>query len=292
MKNKKETEDKIQSLLLSGTKANVELAVQLAKSQQISLEEYLKIADLSRAKGETESELLIDFFTKRLLSLERKGLKELPDWIFKMPKVSSYYLGGNDLKSLPDYIPEIELEDFCVEGNQLQALPDSFANLKVEYLDLSSNDFERFPEVILGLRALKILEFGSNKLDELPPGIQYLESLEELYLDRNVLKGLPEELSNLKKLKKLDLSANQLDHYPTALSKLMFQSLKILNLSKNKLSDFPSYIRTMASQMELVVFRDNPISDEAKAALEEEPFFQLGSIGWDYLDERDFYEEL
>lgn len=292
MKDRKQLEVQVKMLLFSGQEANVRLAVQLAEGQNIELIEYLEIAKLARARGRNTEEILLDFFNKGLVSLERRGLQSIPNWLFEHPKASSYYLGGNKLSALPDCIPKLKLDDFCVEQNQLKDLPASFANLEVEYVDLSDNQFEDVPEALLKVKGLETLEMGGNQLETINGKISLLEDLEELYLSRNVLKELPISLLDLKYLRKLDLSYNELNYYPLVLEPLIEGSLKSLNLSRNKLDHFPKYIAKMAHSLELAVFRDNPISDELKAALAAEAFFQNHSIGWELLDEKDFYEEL
>lgn len=284
-------QDKIEKLLLTGIKANVQLAVELAKGQEVALDEYLEFAKLSRARSDDPIEQLYDFFNKAMVSLERKGLKALPEWLFRH-KATFFYLGGNELKELPENLPKRAIEELCLENNYLRNLPPSFSNLEIDFLDLSGNRFIDCPSVIFELKSLRELDLGANKLEVLPEEIAELAQLEKLSLSQNVLKELPESMQWMPNLTSLDLSDNALERYPAELDRLIIGSLKKMNLSRNQLSKFPEDIRKWADQLELVVFRGNPISEEDKVALVAEEFFQLNSLGWELLDEKDFYEEL
>ena len=86
------------------------------------------------------------------------------------------YLGGNQLRSLPDYFGNFQqLEVFMVEINQIKILPESFWTLiNLKRLRLGSNQLTTLSEAIANLKKVTVLYLQRNQLIALPAGLGQL----------------------------------------------------------------------------------------------------------------------
>lgn len=283
---------KIEQLLLSGQANNITLAVQLAHSQGVDLGTYLHLAKLLHIDVSNTEAALQRFFSKEILLLENKGLTQLPDWFFKHPTAKAFYLGQNNLTVLPPEANLDNIEDLGLEDNQLTQLPEWIASIPIQYLDLSNNQFQEVPPPLLKAQHLIYLNLNDNQIAQLSLDLTYWQHLETLSVANNSLTTLTADLSKLTKLGSLDLAGNQLNNYPDSLELLARHKLIKINLSYNQFNYLPPNLGTLAQQLQLTVLRGNPIPKAELEAAKASSWFQLNTVGWEEIDEKDFYETL
>ncbi|XP_028205254.1 receptor-like protein EIX2 isoform X2 [Glycine soja] len=154
------------------------------------------------------------------LSLTRysPAISFVPKWIFKLKKLVSLQLQGNEIQG---------------------PIPGGIRNLSLlQILDLSENSFSSsIPDCLYGLHRLKFLNLGDNNLHgTISDALGNLTSLVVLDLSYNQLEGnIPTSLGNLTSLVELDLSRNQLEgNIPTSLGNLC--NLRDIDFSNLKLN--------------------------------------------------------
>ncbi|MGB6942175.1 MAG: leucine-rich repeat domain-containing protein [Bryobacteraceae bacterium] len=197
-----------------------------------------------------ESCLCPDCLTKALssknLSLWKKHLGHVPEWVWQRTGLETLVLADNDLPELSDQIGSLKnlrmldlghnrltsvpdalatldgLTDFLyLHDNQLTSLPQSLAALtKLRYLNISGNSFEALPESITGMASLIELRASDNRLASLPDSIGRLTRLRELHLRNNKLASLPDSIETLVELRQIDLRGNPLTHLPQVIARL------------------------------------------------------------------------
>ena len=213
------------------------------------------------------------------LSLWKKRLGSVPEWVWErtdletlvladneLPEVSSRVgrlkklrmldLGHNRLTEIPDAVADLDgLTDFLyLHDNQLTALPSTLARLtRLRYLNISENAFEVWPESISFMTSLIELRVSSNRLASLPDSVVHLTRLRELHLRDNKLTSLPESIAELRELRHIDLRGNPLTQLPRTLAtmpRLEKLDLRWVNLPP------PAWLATLESaQVKLILSR-------------------------------------
>ncbi|XP_026148571.1 leucine-rich repeat-containing protein 30-like isoform X2 [Mastacembelus armatus] len=135
-------------------------------------------------------------FGYSVLSLARRGMKEVPDELWELLELQKLNLSLNRLKVVP---PQLAL----------------LSNLVV--LNLWGNQLSSLPAEIGHLTRLRVLFAYRNKLTEVPEELGACTQLEVLSLANNQLCSLPASLSNLSRLRKLNLSHNHIAHVPSCI---------------------------------------------------------------------------
>lgn len=182
MDNKQVKQQCIQ-LIQSGKKDNIQLALLIAKSQQIELEDFLE--DCSELLNEQEPNIdnLATLFSQKEIDWSHHAVL--------VPLSSGGYPKPKNNKE------------------PIQTLPKAIGYLQqLEILYLRNNQLNQLPPQIGMLHNLRKLYISNNKLATLPPQIGMLYCLEVLELSVNYLRQLPQEVQQLQQLKKLDLFFN------------------------------------------------------------------------------------
>jgi hypothetical protein len=120
-----------------------------------------------------------------VLSINGFQLKELPESIGKLNKITELEIIDNELTSLPESFGELkELKELDLSENQLTSLPESFVNLtSLTKLNLSNNEFTEIPTQLWALKELTDLNLSNNPLsDEEQNVIQKVPDLIREYL--------------------------------------------------------------------------------------------------------------
>lgn len=180
----------------------------------------------------------------RHLSLWKKRLGTVPDWVWErtdletlvlaenelcevserigcMKSLRMLDLGHNNLTHLPDTISQLDaLTDFLyLHDNKLTSLPACFDRLtKLRYLNISQNTFEALPPCIFGMHNLVELRASDNRLNAVPDSVERVSRLRELHLRNNVLKTLPDSIASLHELRVIDLRGNPITTLPKSLA--------------------------------------------------------------------------
>lgn len=244
---------KIEALLLSGDKANIELGLALAESQQVDIQMLLEnmaqfanflVSHCGYMIYYDELERLplilaeIDKLEVESLFLQKKIL-ELPDKLQYLPNLEKIYLVELGARSLPRSIEHCQfLSQLNLMGNELRNLPKELASCKqLKIINLSHNPLSEFPIVLCNLRKLEQLYLYQAGLMDLPEELSQLSNLKRLFLSNNLLFDLPESFGKLKQLKELDLSRCNLEELPESFLEL--NALVRLDIMDNPLKKWP-----------------------------------------------------
>jgi len=226
---------KILRLIQSGRPINIELAIQLAKGQQISKEPIIApwrpLFPFAKVKGDS-IQSLAQLFQKKYIHYygSNHPFKEIPKEVQGLPKLESLIIGHLSLNSLPLFITEMpQLSVLEITSSTIEVLPEAIGKLKNLYaLNLLNNQIETLPESIGNLKKLHELTLDKNPIKKLPDSFGQLSALHTLYLCSPYLQTLPESFGNLQKLHTLNLSQNQGFQFPKSFKNL--HNLRYLKL--------------------------------------------------------------
>jgi hypothetical protein len=182
----KQQEQLIQ-MIQTGDRDHIALALMLAESQAIDLNDFLYDCSLLLAPQPVQPPHLAVLFSQREL-----------EW-------------AHPLLWLPAYCYQAS-----AKAERLAYLHPAIGWLEqLEYLDLSNHFITDLPPQIGRLKNLRALRVNNNQLRSLPAEIGRLRYLEQLELSVNQLKDFPEEIGQLERLDRL-----QLDYNPISLDEL------------------------------------------------------------------------
>jgi Leucine-rich repeat (LRR) protein len=212
-------EDNVQlmNLIHSGSSPNIELALQLAKGQNIALDisNYTKLYAwldyfVLGVHMNSPKAMLEELFELEVLNLTLSQQKKIPTFIGLLSNLRILILSLNNLKSLPKTIGQLaQLESLHLNFNKIKRLPPEIKNLQqLKKLKLENNLIEKFPSNILQLHNLEHLNLENNQIAILPRNIGQLSQLRTLNLNHNPIKALPSSFQFLTKLEKLILPAH------------------------------------------------------------------------------------
>lgn len=220
---KKADFDKIQQLIESGDKSNINLAFVLAE-----------------AKGIHKSKLI-------------KPWLEILNFLHKKTNIKLNL--NTDLESVLSNAVAIK----SISCSDFRSLPKNILKLKfLEEITILSDFFNKedyFRSELNNLSSLKKLSLYNIKI---PSKLSLPESLEYLVFSNNKLLAIPEELQKLKKLQTLRIENNQLNQIPEFLSK--FSALEKLSFESNHISKIPDSF-TALTKLKTLLLRNNPITD-------------------------------
>src|SRR5688572_29627390 len=106
--------EKLYQLIQTGESQNIELAIQLAEANKISLEEYENVFRwLNEIRNYPARKLLLRECLKELvecthLYLQQKGVKEIIPNIHRAFNLEWLYLDGNELEELPNSFGQLQ----------------------------------------------------------------------------------------------------------------------------------------------------------------------------------------
>ena len=194
-----ETRNKIISLIESGDKDNITLAVQLAKSQYNPLYQELYLLCVYvftvkfRSLGEEER-----YRRLKVVTSEENILDEIVDVLiqdqfilnmFEYPNKKNYPI-SETLKYMKN------LKVLRLDCQKLNEIPEWIFKLhKLEALTLKDNNIKVVPKEINNLKNLKALELARNQLTEFPD-VFGCESLRSLYINVNQITHVSEEIAD------------------------------------------------------------------------------------------------
>lgn len=218
--------DKIIELLYTGQSVNVELALQLAASQGLSLTEELKVIRYFYNNGSKgairnanlEEAISIEGMIQELrfyryASFNSAFRSQHHAALSLLEKLAEIYFYYPNFETIPSELYQLkQLWRIVLLEGELKNLAPEIANLeKLRILRLTKNKLETIPENIGKLAGLQELYLNNNKLKNIPKSIGQLQDLKVLFLGGNQLETLPKELTELKKLTKFSVYSNPLD---------------------------------------------------------------------------------
>jgi Leucine-rich repeat (LRR) protein len=256
---------KIKALVATADLVNIELAFELAKGQDLDINELLKgyriLLKMSADELLTPSKIA-DARYLLMLDLSKLGLNKLPEEISYFKELNSIDLSDNQLYNLPATMAAMsKLQAIKLNNNRFAQVPPILYTLKeLRQLYLNYNPILNLsPQLAslkqlsqLGLRGCGLKEFseflcpegspyftldlGENKLESLPPAFGNFKNMHYLHLDGNLLKSLPQEINNFRFLQELDISRNFfLEELPRNLTNL--KSLANLYMSQTPINN-------------------------------------------------------
>lgn len=181
------------------------------------------------------------------LDLSNFGLTSVPAEVFKLGKLRTLNLSGNELDSVRTEHTDIRM---------LTAL---------QTLYLNGNRIARLPSELYELTELKTLHLHDNLIDSLSSDIGKLSSLTTLSLYNNKLMGIPEAIGDLHALAILTLYKNEISVLPSTIGKL--RSLIYLNVAHNRLDSIPDEIGELVNLKRLYFAKNNLTSLPVEVAL-------------------------
>jgi internalin A len=121
---------------------------------------------------------------KDLIELTVSGflLYEVPPTIRRLEELQFLFILRAALNSVPDWVGDLKaLRWLLLSGNTLKTLPESLANLQLQDLHIPTNVFDQVPDVVFRMTSLVKLFVSANRgIREIPPQILDLPNLEIL----------------------------------------------------------------------------------------------------------------
>ena len=176
------------------------------------------------------------------LDFSFSSIKELPEAIGYLSKLTSLNVSNTQLTTLPDSIGNLtSLQILNGKDSQLTTLPESIGNLTdLRELEVNRTKLTTLPESIGNLNSLKQLNIGNTQLTILPESIGKLIALQKVNVNNTQLITLPESIGNLTSLRRLDVSNTQLTNIPKSIGNL--SNLQILYVNNTQLTTLPESI--------------------------------------------------
>ncbi|XP_073318962.1 leucine-rich repeat-containing protein 69 [Pagrus major] len=175
-----------------------------------------------------------------VLQLNHNSITALPAELLSLRHLAELHLGNNALKELPAVLGHLEsLKKLYLFSNQITVVaPEVIGGLhNLVVLNLNHNQIQRLPPEMKSLSRLQHLSVLDNELEEVPAELGHLTRLTEINLTSNNLSGLPQQLYRCQQLTKLYLARNKLTSLPEGIEALT--KLQVLDVAGNKLSMFP-----------------------------------------------------
>lgn len=123
------------------------------------------------------------------LMMTKKGLTEIPWWVFHLQKLQILTLPQNEITELPPKIIQLKnLTKINLENNMLKALPENIGQMKsMEKLYLDFNHIESLPESIGDLENLYSLCLEDSEIRKLPQSMKKLKRLSWFSMEKTPL---------------------------------------------------------------------------------------------------------
>ena len=161
---------------------------------------HITIGDDHPKPGQALERILESLFnldSLEALSLRGMKLGAVPEGIRQLRGLKFLGLDALDLKDLPDWIGQLDLERFAAVDNKLCAVPESFRNLgRLKSLRLSWNPINQIPPLVFDLVTLEELQIRACALREIPADILRLHRLQFLVCENNPIESPPAEIAN------------------------------------------------------------------------------------------------
>lgn len=111
------------------------------------------------------------------LLLHGRGLKQIPEEVFRLPNLRKLYLSGNQLTEVPGDIGKLKnLTVLDLDDNRIRSLPEEIGHLpKLTRLTLHDNPLEYLPDSLSRLLTLRELTLFHTRLEgKIPAGLVQL----------------------------------------------------------------------------------------------------------------------
>lgn len=137
------------------------------------------------------------FHSLRSISLRGLGIENIPEEISTLRHLRYLGFDGLQLRRLPDWIGELDLEGFSAVYNELTTLPESFRALtNLKHLHISWNPLNTIPHSVFELSSLAQLSIRECNITTIPQDILKLAELDRLNCEGNPIEAPPREIAN------------------------------------------------------------------------------------------------
>ena len=198
---------------------------------------------------DTEEKILSIILDIKELKIVSDEIDYLPNEIFKLTNLESFYIDCYSLAEFPKDIEKlINLKKLTIESSDIKTLPKEIFNLvNLETLNIECACLEEFPDGISNLTKLKTLNFiYCEELIEFPKEIFNLKNLENIRLIYfNKFKGYYKKINDLDNIKNIELEIFDFDGF-----------------------EFPKEILNLSKLMTLEMYGDNGYMKELPAEIE------------------------
>ena len=174
----------------------------------------------------------------RQLDLSELNLEKVPEAVWRLRGLTSFWFARNKLVSIPDGVAQLpELTYLNLDGNAVTNVSDSLAGaVKLRWLRLNENKLREIPASLSALKDMRRIYLRKNLLTSVPEVAREWPELEDLVLDDNAITAVPDWVgTGLPKLKSLSLKGCPITRLPDDLSGL--RRLNTLNVAN---CPFPS----------------------------------------------------
>ncbi|HIK46617.1 MAG TPA: serine/threonine-protein kinase [Leptolyngbyaceae cyanobacterium M65_K2018_010] len=144
-----------------------------------------------------------------ILDLSNNQLRDLPDTLPRLHKLSILFLNHNAFETVPEVLaqcPNLTMIGF--KANRLTTLPEQALPPQTRWLILTDNQLTTLPQSIGSLKRLQKLMLAGNQLQTLPEEMAACLNLELVRLAANQLGELPPWLLTLPRLAWLAYAGN------------------------------------------------------------------------------------
>ncbi len=186
---------------------------------------------------DTEEKILDIILDIKELKIVSDEIDYLPNEIFKLTNLESFYIDCYSLAEFPKDIEKlINLKKLTIEFSDIKTLPKEIFNLvNLETLNIECACLEEFPDGISNLTKLKTLNFiyyeELIELKEFPKEIFNLKNLENIRLSYfNKFKGYYKKINDLDNIKNIELEIFDFDGFEFPKEILKLSKLRTLEM--------------------------------------------------------------
>lgn len=197
-----------------------------------------------------------------VLDVSYSGLKVLPSWVFKLPKLKKVsYMGCSELMHQPTDIGEAHgLESIAVGLPVGHKIPKDIFTIQSLKSLTAEGDLQKWDEAVCNFERLQVLSSFSTGITDLPQSINRLKRLKSvsfyqpLYLEDSPvaelkLESIINKLVHCTSLRDLNLNRNGIDRIPPSIN--LLKQLNRFSASTNKLTEIPPEIYQLTNLTEL-----------------------------------------
>ncbi len=283
----------LDSLLWTGEKTNIKLAVTIAKGMQVlpqwqtyqqlkqcvdfferqwrkrfSVTEFIKYIqangiDLQQQMTDFPDYIAVLSPIARSIRLDMCRLVAIPPFVFKMHNLEDLNLSGNELTELPDELFDLKkLRVLNISYNHITSIPTAIQHLhQLTELQCISFEYCQLPAALPTLPQLRRLVFGivavPTQFVPVPAIIFECRALTSLEISGLTFDEMPAAVAQLAQLETLCVASTSMSNLPDELSKLL--NLKELRFSSMvNMSELPHVVFALDNLRSLYIF-DTPI---------------------------------
>lgn len=213
---------------------------------------YLNILDLSNNEIESLPDQISQITSAQVINFFGNKLKNIPP-MDNMNYLQYLNIGYNELSEINISCLEA-LEELVICGNNIKKLPDNIPEIWPNLKILSANNMalREIPKSLSELLLLEHLDLSFNKITEIPPQLGDIEGLRTLLLGHNRLENSKERESS-----KL-MSVGPWDCIEFWQS---FAQIQEIDISFNKLKYIPKGLESKIGTECKIMMHDNPLVD-------------------------------